>query len=151
MKTVTVAQALKLRKRLEEKLARYEAVVRDNNRVEEGLERPFDVADAWRQCEALAARLAALRAAVARANAKVTPLLIEFDILKRRRGFLANVPCAAAESGYARNGEPAFTRYAVCFGEQKMFELVEALDARLNAIQDELDAFNASEKVEVDE
>lgn len=144
-KNMTVAQGLKEIVRLNEKLVKLRGQVERYNCVEVGTRRPLSVSDCYAKAEALERGLIAVKGAVTAANGPVARQLAEMLLLRGKIQFVNHLKTEVPTSYGQRSDN---------LDVVVTFKDVERIDAeltdRLNALQDEVDEFNNSTRIEVD-
>lgn len=107
----------------------------------------MDVNELMKKCEELEGRILKVRTAVAHANLAVSDKLVELDVLKKRQRFISQIPC---DESLMDRMESSFIKKEAVVKAMDILNMNESLTDRINAIQDELDGFNASTKVEIE-
>ena len=128
---IALAKALKLKNRLAGKVAKLAQTVQTYNSTQEGAER-IDV-----------------RAAVARAN---TPIQKDIFVLAELKAEVALVAALNTKHGTVMEGYPTAGQvtYVAQFRKADVDAMTDALEARIDALQDKLDTFNAQTLIPVD-
>lgn len=145
---ITLAKALKLKNRLAGKVAKLTQTVQTYNSTQESAER-IDVRAAFAERADLVARLTDLKAAVARANAPIQKDIFTLAELKAEVTLLAglNTKHGTVMEGYPTAGQ---VTYVAQFRKTDVDALTDALEARIDALQDKLDTFNTQTLIGVD-
>lgn len=144
---VSLAKALKERSRLAGKLKRNFELINKENSMITGSRRSFDLHALHEECNQIFQRLIQIKKIIAKANAPIAEKLVEMDEIK---SMIANLRGIDTTIGFHRNGYNAETVcYDVVLGKAELTAEMEELQKHGEAIQDELDEFNALTKVEI--
>ena len=98
-----------------------------------------------------------LKKAIAAANADISAQLTEMLVVRAEKEFYERLECKEISSfdewedmaDGSRIRRPVNTPYDAYIDEAKRREMVESLEERLDSLQDEVDAFNATHTLEV--
>ena len=145
---ITLAKALKLKNRLAGKIAKLTLTVQTYNSTQEAAER-IDVRAAYEQRADLVRRLTDLKHAIARANAPIQRDIFDLAELKAEVTLLAglNTKHGTFLEGYPTAGTVA---YVAQFRKADVDAMTDALETKIDALQDKLDTFNAQTTIAVD-
>lgn len=146
--TVNLAKALKLKNRLAGRIAKLTQNVQNYNSTQEKAEQ-IDVRAAYTERADLVRRLTDLKAAVALANAPVQRDIFLLAELKAEVTLLTglNTKHGTVIEGYPTSGPVA---YIAQFRKTEVDAMVADLEERIDALQDRLDAFNATTTIAVE-
>lgn len=146
---VTLARALKEKNRIAGRLSKAQELVRKENRKVAGSPRSVDVAETLAEVERLSALLVQVKAAIAQANAGIVGTIVELDETKSLISFIESVPTdedVEVERSYQGTVE---RRWDVAIHEPELLAKTEALQKRADALQDALDEYNATTRVDL--
>jgi hypothetical protein len=145
---ITLAKALKLKNRLAGKVAKLTQTVQTYNSTQQTGEQ-IDVRVAYAERADLVRRLADLKYAIARANAPIQHDIFDLAELKAEVALLAalNTKHGTFLEGYPTAGQVA---YVAQFRKADVDAMTDALETRIDALQDKLDTFNAQTVVAVE-
>ena len=146
---VTLSRALKEKNRIAGRLHKAQELVKKENRKPAGSPRTVDVAATLAEVERLSARLAAAKAAIAKANDGIVATIVELEETKSLLAFFGSVNTddeVEVERDYRGTVE---RRWDVAVGQSEMLAKTDALQARADALQDKLDEYNATTRVEL--
>lgn len=145
---ITLAKALKLKNRLAGKIAKLTQTVQSYNSTQQTAEQ-IDVRAAFAERADLVRRLTDLKHAVARANAPIQRDVFDLAELKAEVTLLAalNTKHGTFLEGYPTAGTVA---YVAQFRKADVDAMTDALERRIDALQDKLDTFNAQTTIAVD-
>lgn len=145
---IALAKALKLKNRLAGKVTKLTITVQTYNSTQQTGEQ-IDARAAYAERADLVRRLADLKHAIARANAPIQRDILELAELKAEVALLAglNTKHGTFLEGYPAAGQVA---YVAQFRKTDVDAMTDALEARIDALQDKLDTFNAQVRVAVD-
>ena len=145
---ITLAKALKLKNRLAGKIAKLTQTVQLYNSTQQTAEQ-IDVRTAFAERADLVRRLTELKHAVARANAPIQRDIFDLAELKAEVTLLAalNTKHGTFLEGYPTAGTVA---YVAQYRKADVDAMTDALEARIDALQDKLDTFNAQTTIAVD-
>jgi hypothetical protein len=145
---INLAKALKLKNRLTGRIAKLTQTVQTYNSTQEKAEQ-IDVRTAYTQRADFVRRLTDLKMAVALANTPIQKDIFTLAELKAEVALLAslNTKHGTVNEGYPTAGQ---VTYVAQFRKGEVDNLTTALEARIDALQDKLDAFNATTNITVD-
>lgn len=149
--TMTIARALKEKNRVAARLGTIRNRISSENSMESNIKRTFNITNLIDEEKALYIQLNAIKTAIAKANIEIADKLIEMSELRSKIDWLRTVPTREGtfqESG--RYGEPGLTRtYTAIISNLDLIKETEAIQARIDAIQDEIDEFNATKPIQI--
>ena len=145
---ITLAKALKLKNRLAGKIGKLTQTVQTYNSTQQGSDQ-VDVRTAFAARADLVARLTDLKAAVARANLPVQRDIFALAELKSEVALMASLDTqhGTVIEGHRTAGQ---VTYVAQFRKADVDALTDALEARIDALQDRLDTFNPQTLIPVD-
>jgi hypothetical protein len=149
MSKVNLAKALKLKNSLVRELNRAKEILkRENVRTNKSTSK-VDQAAVWALIATKTQELIALKAKITIANVGLYPLLAEMEELKSKITYVQGLPIreGVVNEGYGeRVVEVTFTSF---LNQEAVDKLVEEAQARIEALQDQVDAYNATTFIEV--
>lgn len=145
---ISLAKALKLKNRLAGKVAKLTLSVQTYNSTQEASER-IDVRAPFAARADLVRRLAELKHAITQANAPIQRDIFDLAEMKAEVTLLAalNTKHGTFAEGYPTAGQVA---YVAQFRKAEVDAMIDALEARIDRLQDKLDTFNAQTQIAVD-
>ena len=149
-RSVSIARALKEKNRVAGRLAKARELIGKENSMEAKIPRSVDVAAVLALAKALEANLIAIKAAIAEANAPIIAKIIELDEVKSEIAFFNGLDAKEGvyeESNYSGR---VLREFNAVISKSSILSEISALQKRADALQDELDEFNASSKVMID-
>ena len=149
-KLVTIARALKEKNRVAGRLAKARQLVGAENSTEKKIPRRVDVAAVREEARTLAERLVAIKSAIAVANTPIVGKIIELDEVKSAISWLNGMDVREGVFEESNYGGKIVKEYESVLGKDAVLKEVESLQRRADALQDALDEFNASTKVEIE-
>ncbi len=149
-KKVNLARALKEKNRVAGKLAQARALVRQENSKDVKLPRGIDVKAVYDEAQVLEARLIAIKTAIAVANAPIVSKIIELDEVKSEISYLNGLDVKEGVFEESSYGGKSVREITAVIRRQDVLDEVARLQKRAEDLQDELDEFNASVKVEIE-
>ena len=149
-KKVNLARALKEKNRVAGKLAQARTLVKQENSKDIKLPRGIDVKAVYDEAQVLEARLIAIKTAIAVANAPIVSKIIELDEVKSAISWLNGLNVREGVFEEANYGGKVVKEYEAAIGKDDILKQVDALQRRADDLQDALDEFNASTKVEIE-
>ena len=147
---VTIARALKEKNRVAGRLAKARGLVGEENSRDKSVPRGIDVAEMYAQAKELRDRLIAIKSAIAEANKPIVSKIIELDEIKSEIAFLNALDVKEGKFVTTNYGSRIESDIDAVIRKQQVMEEVLALQARADHLQDELDAFNATTKIEIE-
>jgi len=149
-KVVSIARALKEKNRVAGRLAKAREQVGKENSRDKKVPRGIDVAETFAQSKVLRDRLIAIKSAIAIANQPIVAKIIELDEVKSEISYLNGLEVKEGcfvESNYGSRVE---SEIDAVIRKPQVLEEIAALQAKADQLQDELDEFNATAKVEIE-
>ena len=146
---VSLARALKEKNRIAGRLRKAQELVKKENRKVSGSPRAVDVAAMLAAAERLSALLAAVKAAIAKANDGIVATIVELEEVKSMIAFLGSVNTddeVEVERDYRGTVE---RRWDVAVRQPEILAKTTSLQERADALQDALDEYNAKTRVEL--
>ena len=146
---VTLARALKEKNRIAGRLGKAQQLVKKENRKSAGSPRSVDVAAMLAEVERLSALLAQVKAAIAKANDGIVATIVELEETKSLLAFVGAVP-ADESVEVERTYQGIMERHwDVAIREPELLAKADALQKRADALQDALDEYNATARVDL--
>lgn len=156
---VTLARALKEKKRIAGKINTLEQFVRDNNiyEVENNelpsykVEKKRDVLEKMDALTAARKRMVEVKEAIAKANAEngICGLVYEMEECKSEISFLNRMDTTARPHQFDVNGFAVFVGRIAQISQEDVDNKVEALTKRVEQLQDKIDEINATSFVDI--
>ena len=147
---VTIARALKEKNRVAGRLAKTRGLIGEENSRDKSVPRGIDVAEMYAQAKELRNRLIAIKSAIAEANKSIVSKIIELDEVKSEIAFLNGLDVKEGKFVTTNYGSRIESDIGAIIRKQQVMEEVSALQARADRLQDELDEFNATTKIEIE-
>ncbi len=151
-KQITLAQALKLKKRLAGQLSKHQEIVRRfNSRVSTGIQPPIPIEEAKITSFALSQALTELKSAITVANGGL-PLAEHLVGLAEAKGLLAwlrSISTNTATQEIPVGNNVIKTETIADIKGKDLEDLVQAQENRIAYFQDEIDTINASTRIVV--
>ena len=147
---VTIARALKEKNRVAGRLAKTRGLIGEENSRDKSVPRGIDVAEMYAQAKELRDRLIAIKSAIAEANKPIVSKIIELDEVKSEIAFLNGLNVKEGKFVTTNYGSRIESDVDAVIRKQQVMEEVSALQARADRLQDELDEFNATTKIEIE-
>ena len=149
-KRVTIARALKEKNRVAGRLAKARELVGRENSRDKNVPRGIDVAETFALAKTLRDRLVAIKSAIAEANAPIVSKIIELDEVKSEISYLNGLDVKEGKFVSSSYGIHTETELEAVIRQPEVLNEVAALQARADRLQDELDEFNATTKIEIE-
>ena len=149
-KQVSIARALKEKNRVAGRLAKAREIIQQENSKDRSLPRRVDVEATYAEAKMLEARLVAIKSAIAQANDPIVAKIIELDELKSEIAFLNGLNVKEGRFEEVSYGNKIVRDIEAVVGQARVIAEVAELQKRADALQDALDEFNASTKVEIE-
>lgn len=148
MSKVTLNKALKLKNRQVQKLGEIRKLVQTHNVRIAGGKPEFDTHALLQDYLNQSEKLWKLKATINAANAPVQDAIYEMAELKATIGWLRQLE---TKQGLQMQiyGQSAPVEYVAQIDAQTLGKKIEVLEARIDALQDELDRFNANTQIEI--
>lgn len=149
-KRVTVARALKEKNRVAGRLAKVRELIGRENSKDKNVPRGIDVSETYALAKTLRDRLVAIKSAIAEANSPIVSKIIELDEVKSEISFLNALDVKEGKFVSTNYGTRVETELEVVIRQAEVLDDLAALQARADRLQDELDEFNATAKIEIE-
>lgn len=149
-KQVSIARALKEKNRVAGRLAKAREIIQQENSKDKSLPRRVDVEATYAEAKMLEARLVAIKSAIAQANNPIVAKIIELDELKSEIAFLNGLNVKEGRFEEVSYGNKIVRDIEAVVGQARVLAEVAELQKRADVLQDALDEFNASTKVEIE-
>ena len=145
-KRVSIARALKGKSRVAGRIHTLTDVINHENSLAEGSTRSVDLRETLAQVKDLTERIIRIKAAIAKGNQDAIDKIVELGEIKALIGFLNRLDTSEIRKDeYSRS-----VKWEAAIHKADVLIEVDAYQRRANAIQDELDDFNASHFVNID-
>ena len=144
---ISLARAFKERARLNQKIISALNLIKEENSLVEGGVRSVDIRKKYQEFHDLTNKLLKLKQAISQANAGISDKLVELAEVKHLLSRVREIP---VKEGKQPRGVSSLDD-RVYISEIKKGEInseMEALQQRINALQDEIDEFNAQTRFE---
>ena len=156
-KKMTIARALKEKERIARRLRRARTMLADTNVVPAGVERVEDAGAVFASVQKFQDQYLQIKKAIATANAGISAQLTEMLVVRAEKEYYESLHCREVSSENeveitaegSRIHRPSYRRFDAFIDENRRREIVEALEQRLDDLQDEVDAFNATHTLEL--
>jgi hypothetical protein len=146
--TLTLAKALKLKNRLAGRLAKVQIEIQQYNSVLEGAEQP-PIKRLAEEREQLVALLIDLKAAISQANAKIQHLIFELAESKASIEFYQRINTRHGKEGMYHGTDKPIV-YVAVLRKEDIDAKVAALEQKIDEIQDRLDQYNQTTRIDID-
>lgn len=151
MKTnMTVARALKEKSRIITKISETRGMVSSYNSVDLGTRRPVSVKDCIEKTGVLEENLMRIKVALHEANLGIARQLAELMLVRGQITFYEGLDTSEFRTVTDRDDTETKVTRDVVVGQVEVLAKVEGLKNRLDALQDEVDEYNATHKIDVD-
>lgn len=149
--SMSIARALKEKNRVAARLGVIRNRISSENSMESNIKRTFDINKLIDDEKSLYTQLNAIKTAIAKANIEIADKLIEMSELRSKIDWLRTVPTREGTfQESVRYGESPITRtYTAILTGIDIIRETEAMQARIDAIQDEIDEFNATKHIDI--
>ncbi len=144
---ISLAKAFKERSRLNQKIMETLSLIKEENSQIEGGVRSIDIREKYQEFHDLSEKLIRLKQAISHANAGISDKLVELAEVKHLLSRVREIPVKEGKQprGVSSLDDRVYT------SEIKKGEItseMEALQQRINTLQDEIDEFNAQTRFE---
>jgi hypothetical protein len=142
---MNLAQALKQKNRLAGELVRLQKILQRENARRSDNPSKTDRAAIWESIERASDELGKLKALIARANVPIYPQIERMAELKSRIAFIENLEKREGEeiSYFGPNNEKILYKWESFLNSERSDDLISQIQKQINALQDEVDTFNA--------
>jgi len=143
---MTIAKALRYKKRVVSKISKLESDIIENNSIVEGGEREINVKAALAQREDTVRHLIDVKLAISTASAPIQRMILQCAEAKSRISFYNRVPTNHGKS--KDRWDENLTVYEAELRKQKKDQEVAELESAIDEFQSNIDAFNHANNVE---
>lgn len=150
IKNVTIARALKEKNRVAGRLAKARDLVGKENSKDKNVPRGIDVTETYALAKALRDRLVSIKVAIAEANKPIVAKIVELEEVKSEITYLNGLNVKEGKFVETNYGSRIESEVDAVIRKQQVLDEVAALQERADRLQDELDEFNATTKVEIE-
>lgn len=151
METITLAQALKQRKRLAQRIGQVDQRIGKNNSVPQGNVRDASPRELLAERGRLVDQLVAVKMAVLRGNDGIQEKVLRIAEIKGQITVLSALDTKHGQqdspAAVWRQGPPIV--YDAELKQPEVDEIVRAMEAQIDAIQEEIDRYNYTTRIEV--
>lgn len=147
---ISVSRALTEKARLTEKIEDCRALVVRWNAVEPGTRRPVSVQESLAEMEVLEENLLRVKAALNAANVGIARRLAELMDVRGQIAFYERLDTDETKVARDDEGKTVKVPIDVAVSQVDVIAKVKELRKRLDAIQDEVDEYNATHRVDVE-
>lgn len=147
---VTLARALKLKNKLVREANSFLAIVKEHNSYREENKPNFDINAAYDSYYQAIGKLAAVKAVIATANGPIFSKIYKITELKSHIANIRGINTKAGKetlSSYGSNSRDI--NYVATIPDSRVVELIKSAEGEIEKLQEEIDEFNHSTKVEV--
>ena len=151
MRKVSIAYALKEKNRVAGRLAKARQLVNRENSTDKRNPSVVDVRSVYNDSKKLRDRLVAIKTAIGVANQPIVGKIVELAEVKSEISYLNSLDVKEGVFESSVYGDKVrVTEITAVVTKKEVLDTVDALQRRADQLQDELDAFNASTKVEIE-
>lgn len=147
---VTIARALKEKNRIAGRLAKARQLVKMENSKDKNVPRGIDVSETYALTKIFRDRLISIKSAIAEANSPIVAKIIELDEVKSEISYLNGLEVREGKFVSSDFGSRIETEMTAVIRKPEALNDLDVLQARADRLQDELDEFNATTKIEID-
>jgi hypothetical protein len=154
MSKLSISQALKEKNRIAGRIVKLQAQLKNLNRMEEGKPRDFEPGDIYLKLQEEWAYLVDIKTRLAAANVGIAAALIKLTEAKASlaywNGFTNAGPAKEIVSKSVRRGNEYVEEdfiYVSYISSKEVVELQESCQKYIEALQDEIDAYNATTRI----
>ncbi len=146
---ITLAQALKEKNRLAGELSKNWMMIARENSKREGISRVIDVAETYKLLQIYREKLVELKVKIGQANIGNLERIYRLEECKSELARLESIK-TNEDSDFQSIGNSTYKEFkrTVVFTAAQIYKMREKLQQECNEIQDELDDYNASTKIE---
>lgn len=150
-KTVSIARALKEKNRIAGKLAKTRELIKRENSRDERVPRRIDIRALQNDEQSLMDRLVSIKIAIATANTGIIAKIVELDEVKAKIAYMNSID---TKEGYYEEdhviANNIIKNLTAEIHQGEVIEMVNALQKRVEELQDEIDEYNAITKIEIE-
>ena len=146
---MNLSQALKLKNRLAGELVRQNQILQRENARRSDSKSNVDCNSVWTEILRLSDQLGELKGKITQANVGIYPMLERMAELKSRISFVQGLPKREDEEVQfiGRDQEKLTYQWSSFITQEKSDQMVKELQEQINNLQDQVDAYNATNEV----
>ena len=151
---ISLSKALKIKNRLVGELQKLQNTATQMNSMpsENRGKSSVSLSEVWENIYKITNRIVELKSKIAAATAPITPLLVDLAETKSTIVFLNNLPIKEGDEdtqiGYGVNSSLKTVQWNAFIDQKQRDELVRKNTDRIDSLQDQIDEFNASTKID---
>lgn len=151
---ISLAKALKVKNRLVGELSNLQNVARQHNAlpVENREDKSVRLDKVWEDIRDVSNRIVELKSKIAVASAPITPFLVDLAETKSAITFLEGLPVKEGKEdthiGYGVNSSLKTVVWNSYINEDSKAKLIKENKNRIDTLQDQIDEFNATTKID---
>ena len=145
---ISLARAFKERSRLNQRIVETLNIINDENSILEGGVRSIDVRKKFEEFHVLSSKLTDLKLAISRANAGIADKLVKLTEQKHLLTWVKNITVMEGQKCDRYTSTGVNLVYNTVIRKVEIIEETEAIQKRINQLQDEIDEFNARTQIE---
>lgn len=148
---MTLAKALKHKNRIAQRIQEVSAEMQSNNSILAVNEPEVDIKALDRMRHELVEHLIAVKSAIHTASEPVRTDIFRLSELKSTIGFYRSLPTSHGKREPHRfGGSEEFIEYKAVMRKEEISRIVFELETKIDALQERLDGFNVSTKIDID-
>lgn len=149
--SMSIARALKVKNRVAARLGIIRNRISSENSMESTIKRTFDINKLIDEEKNLYDQLNAIKTAIAKANIEITDKLIAMSELRSKIEWMRSIPTKEGtfQESIRYNDAPIPRTYTAILSGMDVIQETEAMQTRIDAIQDEIDEFNATKHIDI--
>lgn len=150
---ISLARALKFKKRIESRLHRLEKDIIGHNSIMKDAEREVDVKERYKEHQGVTEMLIRLRVAIWKASLPIQPKILAINELKSRVAMLGrmNTNHGLIQQNHWRQPDAPPVEYQAEFRKADVDRMVSESERKIDELQDEIDRHNANTNIHVEE
>lgn len=147
---VTLARAMKAKKRLIQQIADCTKLVKAQNSIVVGNQRDVDIREVLEKRKKLVEKLVETKLAIERGSQPIRDVILCLGELKDEISMFKDLDCSRGKkAGHSIYGDSPDLEYEAEITGSERLETVERLEARIDELQTKIDVHNAQQKVEI--
>jgi len=150
MVSMTVARALKEKSRIVTKISEMRTMASSYNSVDMGTRRPISVKDSIEKSGILEENLIRIKVALHAANTGIARKLAELMLIRGQIAFYEGLDTSEFRTVTNRDDTETKVTRDVVIGQAEVLAKIEELKNKLDALQDEVDEYNATHRIDVE-
>jgi hypothetical protein len=150
---ITISKALKVKNRIAENIRKTDTKIETNNSIRADIGTEIDVLILFEHRKNLTNQLVEIKTAIAKSNFEIQDKIFRMSEIKGLISFLTGLNTTNGKvenrTFHRKESDPDVYEYRAAINANEVEKLVTEFQNELDTLQDEIEAFNATHKIEL--